>query len=369
MKSSDCVCEASLHISWVLAKKQKPLSDGEIVKECFLECAESLFSDFRNKTEIKKQILNLSLSHQTVARRVKLLSHNILSQLRNDLKTASGFSLALDKSADISDTEQLIVYVRFDVKDEFKEDLLGVVALQNTTRGEDIYRALKECLVKNDIDLKKLVSVTTAGAPSMVGRKTGLIGHLLADNDFPNFQAYHCIIHQQSLCSKMKDVELDSVMKVVVKIVNYIRSNSLCHRQFKELLSEYDTHYNDLILHADVHWLSRGKVLARVNDLVDELKVFLAQKGKDDLLCHLESPIFLVRLAFLTDITHHLNTLNLQMQGRHQILPSLLNAVDVFVAKLDLFITQVSQSDFMHFPLMLLNKIQMLFKRNIFSRT
>ena len=93
-----------------------------------------------------------------------------------------------------------------------------------------------------------------------------------------------------------------------------------------------------------------SKNCCQKNDLVDELKVFLAQKGKDDLLCHLESPIFLVRLAFLTDITHHLNTLNLQMQGRHQILPSLLNAVDVFVAKLDLFITQVSQSDFMHFP-------------------
>lgn len=350
MKSSDCVCEASMHISWVLAKKQKPLSDGEMIKECFQKCAESLFSDFHNKTEIKKQISNLSLSHQTVARRVELLSRNVLSQLRNDLKNASGFSLALDESADISDTEQLMVYVRFDVNDEFKEDLLGVMALRNTTRGEDIYRALKECLVNNDIDLQKLVSVTTDGAPSMVGRRLGLIGHLMADNDFPDFHAYHCIIHQQSLCSKMKDVELDSVMKAVVKIVNFVRANPLHHRQFKALLSEYESNYDDVILHADVRWLSRGKVLSRVNDVVNELKVFLREKRKDDLLCHLECPIFLARFAFLTDITHHLNTLNLQMQGRQQTLPTLMNAVDVFVAKLDLFITQLSQSDFMHFP-------------------
>jgi len=82
-----------------------------------------------------------------------------MSQLRSDLKNASGFSLALDESADSSDVEQLIVYVRFDVNDTFKEDLLGVMPLRDTTR-EDIYHALKQCLIQNDIDLKKLLSVS-----------------------------------------------------------------------------------------------------------------------------------------------------------------------------------------------------------------
>jgi len=63
------------------------------------------------------------------------------------------------------------VYVRFDVKDDFKEDLSGVMPLRGTTRGEDIYHALKQCLIKNAIYLQKLVSVTTDGAPAMVGRK------------------------------------------------------------------------------------------------------------------------------------------------------------------------------------------------------
>jgi len=121
MKATDCVTEASLQISWVLAKKQKPLSDGETVKECLQACAESLFAEFKNKSEIKKQITDLSLSHQTVARRVEMLARDVTCHLRRDSQNASGFSLAVDESADISDTEQLIVYVRFDVKDDLKK--------------------------------------------------------------------------------------------------------------------------------------------------------------------------------------------------------------------------------------------------------
>jgi len=79
------------------------------VKECLQACAESLFAEFKNKSEIKKQITDLSLSHQTVARRVEMLARDVACHLWRDLQNASGFSLALDESADISDPEQLIV--------------------------------------------------------------------------------------------------------------------------------------------------------------------------------------------------------------------------------------------------------------------
>ena len=261
LTSSDCVTEASLLISWVLAKKQKPYSDGDVVKQCFQECVDSLFYNFKNKDQIKKQISDLQLSHQTVARRIDILSCDIFEQLCSDLKSATGFSLALDESCDMTDTGQLIIWVRFDLKNGFREELLALLPLKNTTRGNDIYKALKECLIKNEIDIRKLVSVTTDGAPAMLGKKVGLIGLLTADKDFPSFKAYHCIIHQQALCSKLKNDELQNVMDIVIKIVNFIRANPLNHRQFKVLLEEYDSNYGDFVLNNDVRWLSRGKVL------------------------------------------------------------------------------------------------------------
>ena len=43
--------------------------------------------------------------------------------------------------------------------------------LKGTTTGEDIFEAVKLCC--EDLEFNKLVSVTTDGAPSMVGKKKG----------------------------------------------------------------------------------------------------------------------------------------------------------------------------------------------------
>ncbi|KAK0135822.1 hypothetical protein N1851_028319 [Merluccius polli] len=53
------------------------------------------------------------------------------------------------KSPLMSDNAQLLVYLRFFNKEkkEFCEDLLGITPLQTTTRGGDIYLAIKEMLM------------------------------------------------------------------------------------------------------------------------------------------------------------------------------------------------------------------------------
>ena len=48
---------------------------------------------------------------------------------------------------------------------------MGVTSLETHTRGEDIYKAIKEMLRKRGIDFKQVVSITTDGARAMVGRE------------------------------------------------------------------------------------------------------------------------------------------------------------------------------------------------------
>ena len=50
-------------------------------------------------------------------------------------------------------------------------------------------------------------------------------------------------------------------MSVVVKCVNDIQAAAL-KREFRQLLNEVDEQFGEL-LHTEVRWLSRGKVLAR----------------------------------------------------------------------------------------------------------
>ena len=50
-KSSDNVTEASFKIAWNIAKANKPATEGELLKTTFVDCANSLFSDFNGISE------------------------------------------------------------------------------------------------------------------------------------------------------------------------------------------------------------------------------------------------------------------------------------------------------------------------------
>ena len=68
------------------------------------------------------------------------------------------------------------------------------------------------------------------------------------------------------------------VTHVVVKTVNFVRKQSLNHRQFQQLLLEMDAEYGDLSYYCEVRWVSRVALLQRVYGL-NEIAAFLAQKG------------------------------------------------------------------------------------------
>nr|XP_024661558.1 general transcription factor II-I repeat domain-containing protein 2A-like [Maylandia zebra] len=241
------------------------------------------------------------------------MSGNLANQLDQDLAKCSWFSIQCDESVDSSSTAQLMVFIRM-VFDGFstKEELLTLLPLKTTTKGVDIYNAVKEFFAKKKVPLEKLVSVTTDGAPAMIGRHTGFIAHCKGDTEFPNFMHYHCIIHQQALCAKV--IGFEHVMTPVVKIINSIRSRAKQHRTFKVLLEELSAEYGDLLLHTEIQWLSRGRILLRFLSLLGEIQEFMQSKGEDTSL--LEDTEWTLDLAFLTDITGKLNHLNCELQGK-----------------------------------------------------
>src|SRR6218665_1242606 len=174
---------------------------------------------------------------------------------------------------------------------------------------------------------------------------SGLVGLMRKDTDFGKFVSFHCIIHQESLYGKK--LQLDLVMNVVMKIVNFIRARALNHRQFQLLLEEMEAEYGDLILHCDVRWLSKGKVLDRFFSLLPHIKEFLKEKKQN--FPELSSATWLLDMAFLSDITGHLNTLNLKLQGSHFI-TELYSSVMAFIKKLSLFQSSLARYDLKHFP-------------------
>jgi len=183
----------------------------------------------------------------------------------------------------------------------------------------------------------------------MIGKNIGLVAllrHKMKEtNPDSKLINFHCIMHQEALCSKVGNFK--DVMNIVVKTVNKIRANSLNHREFQSLLDEVDAQYSDVLYHSEVRWLSRGIVLKRFYDLIHEIDLFMINKGKQ--ILELSDPDWIFNLSFLINITAYLNELNLKLQGRDQIVIELFSHIKAFTAKLRLWKKQISEINFMHF--------------------
>ena len=214
------------------------------------------------------------------------------------------------------------------------EELAALQSLKGMTTGEDIFLKLCETLKMLELKWENLKSVTTDGAKNMIGSKFWVVGRINVEMEHLNIDhpmQLHCIIHQQSLCCKV--LRWESVMNVVVSTVNFIRPNGLTHRQFQQFLSEIEAEYGDVLYHTEVRWLSRGKVLKRFFELRSEIDFFLTEKGAQRE--ELSDPEWIWELAFLTDISQHLNELNTRLQGKGKLVPEMFSDVKAFEVKLN----------------------------------
>ena len=107
-----------------------------------------------------------SLSGFTVSCRTNDLSDNVEQTSKERLELCEAFSPALNESTDISDTAQLVFFIRtvtagFNIAKEFLD--FPPASFFSTTTGQYICQQALKVLEKFD----KLCGVTTDGAPSM----------------------------------------------------------------------------------------------------------------------------------------------------------------------------------------------------------
>lgn len=221
--SNEIIARASYEIAFEMAKHAKSYSDGEFYKRLLSSTVETLCenSDEKFKTPLLDKIKKLPLSHQTVGRRVNEIAGDIEANLKRDLERCDAFSLALDESTDISSVAQLIFWVRYIVDGRIKEDILALVPLTERTQAVDIFRAFKTVEDRFNLDLNKLVSVCTDGAPPMIGVHGGFVAllknYVTEKTENHKLISYHCIIHQENLCAEVVAKDC-SVLTTVTKV-------------------------------------------------------------------------------------------------------------------------------------------------------
>ncbi|XP_014781102.1 general transcription factor II-I repeat domain-containing protein 2 [Octopus bimaculoides] len=159
-EDSENIIRASYIISEKIAKHSRNYSDGEFVKECLQAVAEIF---------------------------------------------CSVFSLAIDESIDVSNTAQLVVFVReIDEGLNITEEMLSLWGMKDTTTGENIFQELKMLMAGFNLHFKNLHGLSTNGTPAMVGSKASLVSKIRSELasmniDTKDLSIFHCIIHQENL--------------------------------------------------------------------------------------------------------------------------------------------------------------------------
>ena len=156
----------------------------------------------------------------------------------------------------------------------------------------------------------------------MIGCYRGFVG--LLKKAVPNVFSIHCVIRRQHLVAKKLSHQLNSSIQVVITAINTIKTRPLKDRLFRQLCHDNDEHFERLLLHTEVRWLSKGNCLKRFNELFD--------------------------IAYLTDSFDKLNSLNLQLQGQDVNLIYTKSVIISFISKLALYKQNICRREFYQFP-------------------
>jgi hypothetical protein len=138
---------------------------------------------------------------------------------------------------------------------------------------------------------------------------------------------------------------MKAVLDEAVKVVSFIKARPLNSRLFSALCNEMGSDHEHLLLHSEIRWLSRGKVLTRLFELRDEVRLFLVT-SKFELTYYLNDFTWLCSLAYFADIFNILNTLNPSLQGTSVTVSSVQDKIEATIKKLNLWCNSIEKEKY-----------------------
>ena len=270
---SDKAQEASYAVAEIVASKMKShtIAESVILPAC-KQIVKIIFGE-----DAVSELSKIPVSDNTISRRIEDLLENIECNIKSKILKHELFALQVDESTDIIGKAQLLVFVHFIDDEGIVEDFLCCKELPETTKGQDIFDVLNAYLEYCELYWKNCVDICTDGAPAMTGCIKGFV--LIAQKQNSNIIHTHCFIHREALVAKILGTELNFVLDMVVKIVNYIKMRPLKRRLFTKLCVSMEAQHYTLIQHTQIRWLSKGKVLFHFYELREELLTFCLQEN------------------------------------------------------------------------------------------
>jgi len=336
--ANDMAQEASFHVTQLVAKSMKP---HNVVESLIMPACQIMVKTMLGD-KAEKVISRMPFSNNTIQRRMDMMSRDIDSQICELLRSKQRFSLQIDESTDIGGKAQLMAFVRYSDEGTMKEQFLFCRQLIET-KGEDIFKSVHSYFNTNGLSWQWCTSVCTDGAPAMRGKLKGFFSHVKSMN--PNITTTHCFIHREVLVSKTLGKELQTILNGVVKIVNSIKTKPVKARIFEKICKDLGSDHCTLLLHTEIRWLSKGKVLSRFYELRQELcQFFQNEYCREEFVAMLTDPVWCCKLAYLVDIFEILNNLNTSMQGKNSNILAAEDKLKAFLCKIQMWKNEIQEN-------------------------
>uniref|UniRef100_A0A3Q3EJT1 SPIN-DOC-like zinc-finger domain-containing protein n=1 Tax=Labrus bergylta TaxID=56723 RepID=A0A3Q3EJT1_9LABR len=260
----------------------------------------AIVADLRGKIHISRVfyqshdytgVISQALVRWQNSERIFDIQNHVEVKLKEVMHDCKYFSLALDESMDVTDVSQLLIYARaIDSSFEVHEELLKLVAFVVSEYG----------------GFDKLSAVVTDGAPSMQGKHTGFAG---SSNRV-------ALTVQYCTASYIRWVTL---LLAINRMWVFFPCHGFSYQGYQS------------------HSRREQRCVWGFTDAHREVFCDSIRCDTSAYCSKLRDTEFLFDMAFLADITSHLNHLNMQLQGRSQTPSDLYAHVNAFQSKLTLF--------------------------------
>ena len=198
-RSNQPLVVSSLKITHVFMSQRKPFA---LAKSVAKPCLKIVAQEIHGGTTAAAKVPKPALSDISMQRRSSMIAASLKEIVLAKLCRAPCFGLQLDKTTDITNQAQLIVYVRFPNTERKKlaDHYLFCLPIGVDTTALRIFSKVGNCFSDYEVMWSKCKAVSTDGARAMIGVRNGVVAFI--KQVAPEIVNIHCTIHCEALVAK-----------------------------------------------------------------------------------------------------------------------------------------------------------------------
>lgn len=331
------VAVASYAITYEIMMNNQSPSDGSFIKKCTIAMCESLFP------ELVPVVKSVPLTEKVITKKADHIFTNINAQLIQKVKTFEHFSFAIKENTDIFNTTQILMMIRgIDSRFNITEEIISYEILNHATSTLDVFHSFKKCVDRYKLDLKKIYSITTHESPNMRGFQD------IFSQEYPNETVTYinCIVDEDCLSEAVSVMDMSHIVDVIVDLIDFLRN---CSTKYESLF-EFSNENFDILSDSKIKLMDAAKAFTRIWDLRMDIIAFFGVNKKIKAFELFINNEWLMDFAFFTDVLEYVQELNEKLKTKNIVIMGTWDYVKAFKAKILLFVIQLGNGKFDHFP-------------------